>query len=87
MIGDGGENDKSEGDEVGRSQIDQGCSHLLSESFVSSWYPEENPVGPGGIEMRKRSLGGIQPSLFHGCLAYKSYKVQNGDFFPSLINI
>jgi len=53
VIGDGGENDKSEADEVGRSQSDQGCSHLLSESFVSSWYPKENPVGPGGIEMRK----------------------------------
>jgi len=53
VIGDGGENDKSEADEVGRSQSDQGCSHLLSEAVGPTCYPKENPVGPGGIEMRK----------------------------------
>lgn len=70
MIGDGDESDTSEVDEVGRSQSDLGCSHLLSEFFfVSSWYPKENPVGPGGTEMRKLSQGGMQSSLLRGCIA------------------
>lgn len=90
MIGDGGENDKSEGGEVGRSQIDQDEFTSPSSEALCLFLVPRRESRPGGIEMRETESRRDSAFSFHGCLAYKSYKVQNdqmGIFFSSLINI